>query len=223
MADGDQHVGVGDEVVELDFVTCVDDLRAAIVVVRLLHFLELAGNDLLELSVAGENFFQFGDLLADRLQFLEDFVDGELREAMELQLEDGVDLNRLEADCLTAAGGFSFNGTELVLTAVQLDAGQLPRLAVFGDGDVLLGEIFEQAFLGLGAAGGPADDADDVVEMVDVALVADQDVFALASLAQLVERAAPHHFDAGLDEQLDQRDETELARLPGDDGQQDHA
>src|SRR5260370_761988 len=78
-------------------------------------------------------------------------------------------------------------------------------------------------FVGLGAAGGPADDADDVVEMVERDLVADQDVFALASFAQLVERAAAHHFDAVLDEQLDQRDETELARLPGDDGQQDHA
>src|SRR5260221_7096423 len=48
-------------------------------------------------------------------------------------------------------------------------------------------------------------------------------MFALAGFAQLVDRAAPHDFDAMLDEQLDERDKAELAWLTADDGQQDHA
>src|SRR5258707_9116801 len=93
---------------------------------------------------------------------------------------------------------FAFDAAELVLAAVQLDAFELPGLAVFGDGDVLLGEIFEQVFLGLGAARGPANDADNVIEVVERDLVSDQDVFALAGFAQLVNRAAAHDFDAML-------------------------
>ena len=36
--------------------------------------------------------FVLGDLFADFAQFVEDFVDRELGEAIELQFEDGVDL-----------------------------------------------------------------------------------------------------------------------------------
>ncbi len=61
-------------------------------------------------------------MLADRLQFLEDFVDGELREAMELQLEDGVDLNGSQARSSAASGRFAFQGAQLVLAAIELDA-----------------------------------------------------------------------------------------------------
>ncbi len=42
-------------------------------------------------------------------------------------------------------------------------------------------------------------------------------------LAQLVLRAAADHVDAVLDEQAQQFEQAQLARLPGDDGQQDHA
>src|SRR6266849_6639237 len=223
MADSDQHVGVGDQIFELDFVDLVDDLRAAIVAVRLLHFLEFAGDDLLQLFVGGENFFQLGDVLADGLQFLENLVDRELRQAVELQFKDGINLNRSESESGATAGGFAFDGAKLVLAAVELDAFEFPGLAILGDGDFLLGEILEQVFLGVGAAAGTANNADDVIEMVERDLVADQNVFALAGFAQLVDGAAAYDFDAVLDEQLDERDEAEFARLPADDGQQDHA
>src|SRR5216684_2211059 len=223
MADGDQHLSVGDEVFELDFVDLVDNLRAAVVAVSFLYFLQLASDDLLQLFVAGEDFFQLGDVLADGFQFLENFVDRELREAMELQLEDGVDLDGSQARSSATSGRFAFQGAELVLAAVELHAFEFFGLAVFGDGDVLLGEIFEQVFLGFGAAGRSADDADDVVKMVERDLVADQNVFALAGFAQLVDSAAANNFDAVIDEQLDERDETKLAGLSGNDGQQDHA
>src|SRR6267154_4990639 len=142
---------------------------------------------------------------------------------MELQLKDRVDLYRSQARRSAASGRFSFQGTQLVLAAIELDAFEFPGLAIFGDGDVLLGEIFEQVFLGFGATGRSADDANDVVEMVERNLVADQNVFALAGFAQLVNSAATHDFHAMIDEQLDERDEAKLAGLSGNDGQQDHA
>jgi hypothetical protein len=48
-------------------------------------------------------------------------------------------------------------------------------------------------------------------------------MFAFASLAQFENGAATDDFDAMLDEQLDERDEAQFARLAGNDGQQNHA
>ena len=45
-----------------------------------------------QLLLRGQNRFVLGNALANFGEFLEDFVDGELREAIELQFEDGVDL-----------------------------------------------------------------------------------------------------------------------------------
>src|ERR1700730_4299009 len=173
MAHGNQHFRVSDQVFELDFVDLVYDLRASSVAIGLLDFLQLAGDYLLQLFVAGKDFFQLGDVLADGLQFLDDFVDGKLREAVELQLENSIDLDGSKAESRRAAGGFAFDGGELVLAAVELDALEFPGLTVFGDGDGLLGEILEQVFLGFGAACGPANDADDVIEMIERDLIAD--------------------------------------------------
>ena len=224
MAHGDEHVGVGDEVFELDLVDLVHDLRAAIVAVGFVNFAQFPGDDLLEFLVAGENLFQFRDQVANRLQFLENFVDGELREAVQLQFEDGVDLRVAEVEGTGASGGFDFGGAdETILAAVELHAFELLGLAVLGDGDVLLAEILEQVFLGFGAAGGTTNDADDVVEVVESDLVADQNVFALFRFAQFEDGATANHFHAVFNEELDERDEAEFARLAGDDGQQDHA
>ena len=49
------------------------------------------------LASLAEDGFVLGDALADLLQLVEQLVDGELREAIELQFEDGVDLAKGEA------------------------------------------------------------------------------------------------------------------------------
>ena len=67
VTDGDQHVGVGDQVFQLDFVDLVHDLRAPVVAVFFLHFFQLAGDHGLQFFLAGQNFFQVGDALADGL------------------------------------------------------------------------------------------------------------------------------------------------------------
>ena len=45
MAHGDEHVGVGDQIFQFDFVDLVHNLRAPIVAVGFVNFLELAGDD----------------------------------------------------------------------------------------------------------------------------------------------------------------------------------
>ena len=84
MAHGYQHLGVSNQVFQLDFVDLVDNLRAAVVAVGFVHFAQLRGDDLLEFLVARQNLAQLGDQFTDGLQFLEDFVDGELRQPVQL-------------------------------------------------------------------------------------------------------------------------------------------
>ena len=75
----------------------VDDLGAALVAVAVRDLFEFLDDDVAQLLVAGEDRFVLGDASSDLAEFLEDLVDRELREAIELQLEDGVDLLRGEA------------------------------------------------------------------------------------------------------------------------------
>ena len=86
-----------------------------------------------------------------------------------------------------------------VLRGVELDA--LERLIAKGDG--LVGEELEEILAGVGAGVGSADDLDDVVEVVERDLVAEQDVLALARLAQQEGGAAADDVAAVLDEGAD--------------------
>ncbi len=97
VGDGDGDLLVGDEVFELKLGGLVDDLGAALVAVLVANLFEFLDDDVAQLLVAGEDRLVLGDLVADLAELLEDFVDGELREAIELQLEDGVDLAEREA------------------------------------------------------------------------------------------------------------------------------
>ncbi len=74
----------------------------------------------------------------------------------------------------------------------------------------------------LGVLGG-ADQLDHRVQIVERLLEPEQKMLALASLAQQVIGAAADHVDAMLDEALQRVEQAHLARLPVDDGQQDHA
>ncbi len=113
---------------------------------------------------------------------------------------------------------------QAVFFAVELDA-----LEGFGpaagrqDLDFLVFKEVVQILARIGAAGRSADDLDDVVDVIERDVVAEQDVLARFGLAQFELRAPAHHFHAVVDEQLQHRNQAQLARLPVDDGQQDHA
>ena len=67
----------------------------------------------------------------------------------------------------------------------------------------LAGEVLEEVLAGVGAADGLADDLDDVVEVVERDLVAEQDVLAVAGLAEEEGGAAADDVDAVIEEGAD--------------------
>ncbi len=160
VADRDRALLVGDQVFELQFGALVDDLRAARVAVLVADLFEFLDDDRAQLDFAGQDRFVLGDALAHLLEFVEQFVDGELREAIELQFEDGVDLAQREA-LLFVRQAF----------AVQVD----DDLLALAPGIEILAR--------LDARTRGADEADDGVEIVERDLEAFEDVLALAAFA----------------------------------------
>ena len=193
--DGDGDLLVGDEVFELELGGLVEDLGAALVAVILADGFEFLDDDGAELFLRGEDGFVLGDVVADFAELVQQLVDGELGEAIELQFEDGVDLAVAEGE----GGVDQRGGIDAVLRWIELDAGE----GLIADGDPAVGEELEEVFAGVGAGGGSANDFDDVVEVVERDLVAEQDVLALAGLAQEEGGAAADDVLAVLDEDAD--------------------
>ena len=114
---------------------------------------------------------------------------------------------------------------QLVQDLLLLHPGEALQLQ-FDDGlGLFLAELESgnQVLAGFARHFGGADDADDFVEVVQRLLEAEQEVLALACLAQFELGAPADHFDAVIDEVLDAIDQAQLARLPVDDGQHDDA
>ena len=102
MADGDGHFLVFDEVFELDFLDAVDDLCAALVAIGFNDFAQFGDDDGVQLLFAGENFAS--SAMRSRIFFNSARMSsiGKLRQAVQLQFEDGVNLRKAEADDLPA-------------------------------------------------------------------------------------------------------------------------
>ena len=94
--------------------------------------------------------------------------------------------------CVDAAAG----EVDVVLGGVERDAGELGAAEV----DALVGEVGEEVFAGVSAGRRLADDADDGVEVVERDLVAEQDVLAVAGLAEEESGAAADDVDAVVEE-----------------------
>ena len=201
MADGDRHLLVDDQVFELDLRGLVDDLRAALVAVLLLDLFQLLDDDVAQLRLRTKNRFVLGNLVLDRFQFLDDFVDGKTRQAVQLQFEDRVRLlvreRLLRIELRSAAGGV--------------------------DVDLLPGEVGDQVLAGIRAIGTATNDRDHVVEVIERDPVAFQNVLAVFRLLQQERRTPAHHVNAVIDEVLDRLHQAHLLRLVVDDGQEDHA
>src|ERR1035437_4022741 len=180
VADGDGHVHVGDQVFEFDLLDALDDLRAPRVGVVFLDLAQLRDDHGLQFLLARQDFFQPGDKRLDLLQFFDDFFALELRQAVELQIEDGL----------------------------RLAFAEFPGL--------------HQTFARFPRGFAAADQLDDVVQVFERFLEAEQDMLALFGLAQVELRAPAHDFDAVLNEQLQQRQQAQFARLSIYNREQDH-
>src|ERR1700730_14318410 len=128
---------------------------------------------------------------------------------MQLQLENGVNLEITETGTIGQG----------ILFAIEGDSRKLFGGAFLVDSDRGVAEIFEKIFTGFGATGRTTNHADYVVEGIEGNLVAEQDMFALLGSTQLKNGAAADDIDAMFDEELDQRDQAQLARLAGYDGE----
>src|ERR1019366_9117540 len=108
---------------------------------------------------------------------------------------------------------------------LPLHAGEPLQLQFDNGLSLLLGE-FEarnQRLAGFPGRARRADQADDLIQVLKGLLEAEQNVLAVAGLAQLELGAPPYNLDAVLDETLDDVDQPHLARLPVDDGEHDDA
>ena len=143
------------------------------------------------------------------MQFLDDEVAQDLLRAQDLQVlgDAALDLGQLVEDLLLLHAGEALE--------LQLDDGLRLPLAEL--------EARDQAVAGFPRRLRRADQLDHGVQVVERLLEAEQDVLALARLAQQVLGAAAHHVDAVVDEALDAVDQAQFARLPVDDGQHDDA
>src|SRR5215469_1571682 len=149
VADGDSHFLVFNQIFELDFLDAVDYLGAAVVAIGFHHFAQLGDDDAAKLFVAGQDFVQFLDTLADFSQFLENFVDREAREAVQLEFEDGIDLGIGQAEGVACGDGAGGNA---VLFGIELDAANVLLGIADQHADGLVGEELEEVFAGVGAA-----------------------------------------------------------------------
>ena len=96
MRDGDGDLLVGDQVFQFDLGGFVQDLGAAVVAVLLADFFQLLDDHAAQLFLAAQDSFVLGDAVAHFLQLADDLVDGEAREAVQLQFQDGVGLLGVE-------------------------------------------------------------------------------------------------------------------------------
>src|SRR5579872_3510066 len=200
VADGDCDLLVGNEVFEDDLGGFVFDTRAAVVAVELLHFFELFDDDGAQLFLGAENRFVLGDVVANFLQLVRNFIDRKFGQAMQLQFEDGIGL----------PGSEGLFGIELGSAPGGVDI------------DFLAAKVLDQVFAGIGAVGAAANDGDDVVEMVEGSEIAFEDVLAVFRLLQQVSSAAADDVDAVLDEVLNGLDKAHFTRLSVNHREEDH-
>ena len=89
---GNSHVLHLNQVFEADLAGVLDDLRAALIAVVLLDFLELLDDDAAQNFVRAEDLKILADLLLDFGKLLEDLLLLHARQTLELQLDDGLRL-----------------------------------------------------------------------------------------------------------------------------------
>src|ERR1700691_724448 len=201
VAYGDCYLLVGDQVFEHDLGSFVFNAGAALVAVELSYFFELFDDDGAQLLFRAEDGFEVGDVVASETEFFGDFVDREPGQAVQLQLENGLGLDRGERPLGIQLGGA---------------AGDV-------DVDFLASEIGDQGLAGVSAIGAGAHDGNDVVEMIERGDVAFENVLALFGLHQQVSGAAADDVDAVIDEVLDGGDQAHFLGLAVDHGEEDHA
>ena len=111
-----------------------------------------------------------------------------------MQFEDGVDLNVSQANVLDAR-----RTCYSIFLVVELDAANGSFFSANEDAHRSILKKLKQILTCIRAAGRSADYLDDVVDVIKRDLIAEQYVFALFGLAQVVLRAPTQNFHTMLD------------------------
>ena len=140
-------------------------------------------------------------------------------------LDDQVAQHFVGAQDFQVFGDAALDFGQLVEDLLPLHAGEALQLQLDDGLRLLLGECEarDQRLAGFARRLGGANQPDHFVQVVERLLEAEQDVLALARLAQFVLGAAADHIDAVVDEELDHVHQAQLARLAVDDGEHDDA
>ncbi len=130
-----------------------------------------------------------------------------------------------DAENFEILGDLHLDIGQLLEDLLDLHAGEALQLHLDDGLRLALGELErpDQSVARFARAGGGADQLDHGVQVFERLLEAEQNVLALARLAQQVIGTAAHHIDAMIDEALQHVRQAQLARLPVDDGQHDDA
>src|ERR1700691_184271 len=131
----------------------------------------------------------------------------------------------LGAQQFQVSGDAPLDFSQLVGDLLLLHAGEALQLQLDDGLRLALGELEggDQRIAGLAGGARGANHADHFVQVLQRFLESEQQMLALAGLAQLKVGAPPDHFHAVLDEVLDAIDQAQFARLPVDDRKHDHA
>ena len=88
----DSNLLVGDQVFELQLGALVQNLRAALIAVIFLDGFEFLDDNAAQFFLAGQNRFILGNAVANFFQLVQQFVNGKLCQAIELQFENRINL-----------------------------------------------------------------------------------------------------------------------------------
>ena len=174
MGHGDDHVLAGDEILIVHVRATLDDQGAARRAEFVAHGGQFGLDDVLDAQARRQNVEVIGDLGADLVQFLVDFVAAERRQAGKTQFEDGASL--LFGEVV---------GVVLVDPVARIVDQADQRLDVMGRPAAL-----HQLFAGGLRIGCATDEVDDLVDVGDRNGETDQDMGAVAGLAQQILGAA---------------------------------
>ena len=181
--DGHDHVFTFDQVFVVHVAGPVDNLGAARHGEQFAHFAQFVRDDAHDAVAAAQNLKVFLDLAGQLFQFVRDFLDADLGQTLQAQLQNGAGLRFGQVIGAVVVGGV---GRIVDQRDVIQDRRRGPAAC-------------HQLFARFGGVGGGPDGGHDFVDVGDGHGQTTQDVAAFAGLAQQIGGAARHDILAEVD------------------------
>ena len=210
MGQGNDHVLLGDQILERQILVGIDDLRTTLVAEVLTDFQQLIADHLHQALGAVQDVEQVVDAQQHFAIFVEDLVLLERRQALQAHVEDFfcLALRQMIAIVLETELGAKILGARHVRAGAFEHGHHHPRRP----GDT------HQSHARLGRSLCGFDQGDDRIDIGQRDRQTFEDMRTIARLAHLEQRATRHHFAAMAQEAVQQFEQIERARLTIDQG-----